>query len=159
MLYFTPVMSARSIVVVGTGAVTHQAGPRRRTGRLGTPLLQINTDAVADRVAGSGRWPAHASAQYPSALRITIAERIPLVVRTSRTARTCSTATASISPPPAAPGLPYLDVDNPGPRIPPTKAALEVLTALRPGGHQVGRIAAPSVASITLTLADSRTVV
>ena len=57
------------------------------------------------------------------------------------------------------PGSPYLDVDNPGPSDPPTKAALQVMTALRPEvAGQVGRIAAPSVASITLTLSDGRVV-
>ena len=51
---------------------------------------------------------------------------------------------ATAPPPPA---LPYLDVDNPGPTDPATKAALQVLTALRPEvAGQVGRIAAPSVA-------------
>ncbi len=64
---------------------------------------------------------------------------------------------ATAPPPPA---LPYIDVDNPGPTDPATKAALQVLTALRPEVvAQVGRIAAPSVASITLTLADGRTVI
>ena len=64
----------------------------------------------------------------------------------------------SARPPP--PALPYLDVDNPGPADPPTKAALEVLTSLRPDvAGQVGRVAAPSVASITLTLTDGRVVV
>ena len=62
------------------------------------------------------------------------------------------------APPP--PNLPYLDADNPGPSDPPTKAALAVMTALRPEvAGQVGRIAAPSVAAITLTLADGRVVV
>src|SRR6202044_892023 len=64
---------------------------------------------------------------------------------------------ATAPPPPA---LPYIDVDNPGPTDPATKAALAVLTALRPEVvAQVSRIAAPSVASITLTLADGRTVI
>ena len=62
------------------------------------------------------------------------------------------------APPP--PGVPYLDADNPGPSDPATKAALEVMTALRPEvAGQVGRIAAPSVAAITLTLTDGRVVV
>lgn len=34
------------------------------------------------------------------------------------------------APPP--PGLPYIDVDHPGPTDKPTGAALEVMTALRP---------------------------
>jgi cell division protein FtsQ len=130
--------------------------------RLRTPLLQIDTDAVADRVAGiRGVATTRVQREYPSTLRITIAERIPLAVKDfpdgphlfDRDGVDFATA-----PPP--PGLPNLDVDNPGPADPPTKAALEVLTALRPEVvAQVARIAAPSIASITLTLADGRTVV
>ncbi len=129
---------------------------------LGTPLLQINTDEVADRVAAIRRVAsARVQRQYPSALRITIVERIPVVVKDfpdgphlyDRDGVDFATA-----PPP--PALTYIDVDNPGPTDLTTVAALAVLTALRPEvATQVGRIAAPSVASITLTLADGRTVI
>jgi cell division protein FtsQ len=161
VLYFTPLMSARSLVVTGTGAVTREQVLDAAQVRLDTPLLQIDTDAVADRVAGiRGVASARVQREYPSTLRITIAERIPLVVKDfpdgphlfDRDGVDFATA-----PPP--PGLPYLDVDNPGPADPPTRAALEVMTALRPEVvAQVSRVAAPSVASITLTLADGRTV-
>jgi cell division protein FtsQ len=162
ILYFTPVMSARSVIVTGTGAVSREAVLDAAKVQLGTPLLQINTDQVADRVAAIRRVAsARVQRQYPSALRITIVERVPVVVKDfpdgphlyDRDGVDFATA-----PPP--PALPYIDVDNPGPTDPPTKAALEVLTALRPEvAAQVGRIAAPSVASITLTLADGRTVI
>jgi cell division protein FtsQ len=162
ILYFTPVMSARSVIVTGTGAVSRDEVLDTAKVQLGTPLLQINTDQVADRVAAIRRVAsARVQRQYPSALRITIVERVPVVVKDfpdgphlyDRDGVDFATA-----PPP--PALPYIDVDNPGPTDPPTKAALEVLTALRPEvAAQVGRIAAPSVASITLTLADGRTVI
>jgi cell division protein FtsQ len=162
VLYFTPVMSARSVVVTGIGAVSREEVVGAAQVRLGTPLLQINTDAVADRVAAIRRVAsARVQRDYPSALRIIIVERVPLVVKDfpdgphlfDRDGVDFATA-----PPP--PGLPYIDVDNPGPTDPATKAALAVLTALRPEVvAQVGRIAAPSVASITLTLADGRTVI
>lgn len=162
ILYFTPVMSARSVIVTGTGAVSRDQVLDAAKVQLGTPLLQINTDQVADRVAAIRRVAsARVQRQYPSALRITIVERVPVVVKDfpdgphlyDRDGVDFATA-----PPP--PALPYIDVDNPGPTDPPTKAALEVLTALRPEvAAQVGRIAAPSVASITLTLADGRTVI
>jgi cell division protein FtsQ len=162
VLYFTPVMSARSIIVVGTGAVTRDEVLGAAQVRLGTPLLQINTDGVADRVAAIRRVAsARVQRQYPSALRITVVERVAVVVKDfpdgphlyDRDGVDFATA-----PPP--PALPYLDVDNPGPTDPATKAALAVLTALRPEVvAQVGRIAAPSVASITLTLTDGRTVI
>ena len=162
VLYFTPVMSARSIIVTGIGAVTRDEVLGAAQVRLGTPLLQIDTDRVADRVAAIRRVAsARVQRQYPSALRITIVERVPVVVKDfpdgphlyDRDGVDFATA-----PPP--PALPYLDVDNPGPTDPATKAALAVLTALRPEiVAQVGRIAAPSVASITLTLTDGRTVI
>jgi cell division protein FtsQ len=162
VLYFTPVMSARSIIVVGTGAVSRDEILGAAQVRLGTPLLQIDTDGVADRVAAIRRVAsARVQRQYPSALRITVVERVAVVVKDfpdgphlyDRDGVDFATA-----PPP--PALPYLDVDNPGPTDPATKAALAVLTALRPEVvAQVGRIAAPSVASITLTLTDGRTVI
>ncbi len=162
VLYFTPLMSARALVVIGTGAVTREQVVDAAAVRLRTPLLQIDTDEVADRVAGiRAVASARVQRQYPSALRITITERIPVVVKDfpdgphlfDRDGVDFATA-----PPP--PGLPYLDVDNPGPTDPPTRAALQVITALRPEVvAQVSRVAAPSVASITLTLNDGRTVV
>ncbi|EHB53560.1 Polypeptide-transport-associated domain protein FtsQ-type [Mycolicibacterium rhodesiae JS60] len=162
ILYFTPVMSARSLVITGIGAITRDEVVDAAKVKIGTPLLQINTDHVADRVAGIRRVAsARVQREYPSTLRITIVERIPIVVKDypdgphlfDRDGVDFATA-----PPP--PGLPYIDVDHPGPSDPPTRAALEVMTALRPEVvAQVSRVAAPSVASVTLTLTDGRTVV
>lgn len=161
-LYFTPAMAARDIVVTGTGEVTSEEVLAVAEVRPGTPLLQINTGQVADRVATIRRVAsARVQRQYPSVLRITIVERVPVAVQDfpdgphlfDRDGVDFATA-----PPP--PALPYLDVDHPGPHDPPTKAALEVLTALRPEvAAQVGRVAAPSVSSITLTLTDGRIVI
>ena len=162
VLYFTPAMSARDIVVTGIGVVTREEVLDAAKVRPGTPLLQINTNQVADRVAAIRRVAsARVQRQYPSALRITIVERVPVVVKDfpdgphlfDRDGVDFATA-----PPP--PGLPYIDAANPGPTDPATKAALQVLTALRPEvAGQVGRVAAPSVASITLTLNDGRLVI
>ena len=162
VLYFTPLMSARSLVVTGTGVVTREEVVAAAKVTLGTPLLQIDTDEVADRVAGIARVAsARVQREYPSTLRITIVERVPVVVKDypdgphlfDRDGVDFATA-----PPP--PGLAYIDVDHPGPNDPPTRAALQVMTSLSPDVvGQVSRIAAPSVASITLTLTDGRTVV
>jgi len=162
ILYFTPAMSARNIVVTGTGAVTRDEVLEVARVRPGTPLLQINTKQVADRVATIRRVAsARVQRQYPSALRITIVERVPVAVMDfpdgphlfDRDGVDFATA-----PPP--PALPYMDVDNPGPGDPATRAALQVLTALRPEvAGQVSRVAAPSVSSITLTLNDGRVVI
>lgn len=162
ILYFTPVMSARDIVVVGTGAVSREEVLDAAQVRIGTPLLQINTNQVADRIAAIRRVAsARVQRQYPSALRITIVERVPVVVKDFADGPHLFDRDGvdfATGPPP--PALPYIDVASPGPTDPTTKAALQVLLALRPEvAGQVSRIAAPSLASITLTLGDGRVVI
>ncbi|MCV7225088.1 cell division protein FtsQ/DivIB [Mycolicibacterium komossense] len=162
LLYFTPLMSARNLVVIGTGVVTREEILDSAKVAPGTPLLQIDTDQVADRIAAIRRIAsARVQREYPSTLRITVVERIPIVVKDFPDGPHLYDRDGvdfATGPPP--PALPYLDVDNPGPGDPPTRAALQVMTALRPEvAGQIGRIAAPSVASITLTLADGRVVV
>jgi len=162
ILYFTPAMSARSIVVSGTGAVTREEVIDAAQVRPGTPLLQINTNQVADRVAAIRRVAsARVQRQYPSALRITIVERVPMVVKDfSDGPHLFDRDGVDFATAPPPPALPYIDVADPGPTDPDTKAALTVLLALRPEvAGQVGRIAASSVSSITLTLGDGRVVI
>jgi cell division protein FtsQ len=162
ILYFTPAMSARSIIVTGTGAVTNEEVLDAAQVRVGTPLLQINTNQVAERVAAIRRvGSARVQRQYPSALRITIVERVAVVVKDfpdgPHLFDVDGVDFATGAPPR---GLPYIDVENPGPTDPTTKAALQVLTTLRPEvAGQVGKIAAPSLSSITLTLSDGRVVI
>ncbi len=162
LLYFTPIMAARNIVVVGVGAVTQDEVVAAAAVQPGMPLLQVNTDAVAERVAAIRRVAsARVQRQYPSTLRVTVIERVPIVVKDYPDGPHLFDKDGvdfASAPPPA--GVPYLDADNPGPSDAPTKAALQVMTALRPEvAGQVGRIAAPSVAAITLTLTDGRVVV
>jgi cell division protein FtsQ len=162
LLYFTPIMAARNVVVVGLGAVTQEEVTAAAAVAPGTPLLQVDTDAVAERVAAIRRVAsARVQRQYPSTLRVTVIERLPVVVKDYPDGPHLFDKDGvdfATGPPPA--GVPYLDADNPGPSDAPTKAALQVMTALRPEvAGQVGRIAAPSVAAITLTLNDGRTVV
>jgi cell division protein FtsQ len=162
LLYFTPIMSARNVVVIGLGAVTQDEVTAAAAVPPGTPLLQVDTDAVAERVAAIRRVAsARVQRQYPSTLRVTVIERMPVVVKDYPDGPHLFDKDGvdfATAPPPG--GVPYLDTDNPGPSDGPTKAALQVMTALRPEvAGQVGRIAAPSVAAITLTLTDGRVVV
>jgi len=162
VLYFTPVMSVRNLVIDGVQDIPRDEVVAAVAVRTGTPLLQVDTDKVANRVANIRRVASvRVQREYPSSLRITVVERTAVAVKElpdgthlfDRDGVDFATA-----PPP--PGVPYLDVEQPGPRDPSTKAALAVLTALRPEvAGQVRRIAAPSVASITLTLTDGREVI
>ena len=162
LLYFTPIMSARNIVVTGLGAVSQEEVVGSAAVQSGTSLLQVDTDAVAERVAAIRRVAsARVQRQYPSTLRITVIERVPVVVKDypdgSHLFDKDGVDFATAPPPP---GVPYLDAENPGPSDPATKAALQVMTSLRPEvAGQVGRVSAPSVAAITLTLTDGRVVV
>ncbi|MHC9296907.1 cell division protein FtsQ/DivIB [Mycobacterium sp. LTG2003] len=162
VLYFTPIMSARNVVVTGLAALPQEQVLAAAAVVPGTPLLQINTDAVAERVATIRRVAtARVQREYPSTLRITVVERVPVVVKDFPDGPHLFDRDGvdfATEPPP--PALPYLDADTPGPSDPATQAALEVMLALPPEvAAQVGRVAAPSVASITLTLTDGRVVV
>lgn len=162
VLYFTPVMSARHVVVTGLAAVTQEEVTAAVAVPLGTPLLQVDTDAAARRVADIRRVASvRVQREYPSTLRVTVVERVPIVIKDYADGTHLFDRDGvdfAVGPAPTA--LPYLDVDNPGPTDPATEAALDVLTSLRPEVvAQVGRIAAPSVASITLTLVDGRVVI
>ncbi|WP_420804999.1 cell division protein FtsQ/DivIB [Mycolicibacter sinensis] len=162
ILYFTPVMSVRDIEVTGIAAVPREEVIDVAKVRLGTPLLQIDTGSVAERVAAIRRVAStRVQRQYPSVLSITVVERVAVVFKDfpdgphlfDRDGVDFATA-----PPPGP--LPVFDVENPGPTDPASRAALQVMTALAPEvAGQVSRVAAPSVASITLTLADGRVVV
>ena len=162
LLYFTPIMSARDIVVVGLGAVPQEEVINAVAVAPGTPLLQVNTDAVAERVAAIRRVASvRVQREYPSTLRVTVVERIPVVVKDYPDGPHLFDRDGvdfAIGPPPA--GVPYLDTKNPGPDDAPTRAALQVMTSLRPEvAAQVARVDAPSVAGITLQLTDGRQVV
>jgi cell division protein FtsQ len=162
LLYFTPIMAARSTVITGLATITPEEVEQAAAVKSDTPLLQIDTDAVAERVATIRRVAsARVQREYPSTLRITVTERVPVVAKDYPDGPHLFDRDGvdfAAAPPP--PGLPYLDTDNPGPSDPPTKAALQVLTALRPEVFsQVSRVAAPSVAGITLTLNDGREVI
>ncbi|MDX1873468.1 FtsQ-type POTRA domain-containing protein [Mycolicibacterium sp. 120266] len=162
VLYFTPVMSVRATVITGLSVLTEDEVGAAAAVPAGTPLLQVDTDAVAERVATLRRVAsARVQREYPSTLRITVVERVPLVVKDFPDGPHLYDKDGVdffTGPPP--PGLAYLDTDTPGPKDPATKAALQVLTSLPPEvAGQVSRIAAPSVAAITLTLIDGRTVV
>jgi cell division protein FtsQ len=162
VLYFTPVMAARVTVITGLNTLSEEEVEQAAAIVPGTPLLQIDTDSVAERVATIRRVAsARVQREYPSTLRITVAERVPVVVKDYPDGpHLFDRDGVDFASAPPLPGLPYLDADNPGPSDDPTKAALQVLLSLRPEvSGQVSRIAAPSVASITLTLVDGREVI
>lgn len=192
--YFSPALSVRSIDVSGAIVVDPDAAPgdgeRPVAGvtvsreeilaiadvPIGTPLLQVDTAAVAARVA---RIPAIGSARvdrkYPLTLVIAVTGRTPRVliggadgrvgVMDSRGVVYVEFATrealeSSTARDPGFRDLPLLEVSTPGPEDPTTQAALAVAGELpdwlRP---QVQTISATSPADVHLLLTKDRTVV
>ncbi|MGH3955554.1 MAG: cell division protein FtsQ/DivIB [Mycobacterium sp.] len=162
ILYFTPLMSVRQTVVTGTGVVTQEDVLGALNIAKGTRLLQVDTAAAADRVASIRRVAsARVQCEYPSTLRVTIVERVPVAAWAGGDGtHLIDRDGVDFANEPPPPGIPVLDVVAPGPQDPTTKAALQVLTSLAPDlARQVAKVAAPSVSSITLTLDDGRTIV
>lgn len=80
-LYFLPVFSVRGVQVVGTRTIPVEVVTERAAVSPGTPLLQVDTHAVARRVAGIPRVDqVTVRRDYPSGLRIELIERTALVV-------------------------------------------------------------------------------
>lgn len=161
LLYFTPIMSARNIVVAGLEAVPEEEVPPPRPSSRAHRCCRSTPTRSPNASRRSGGSPVRGCSEsirrrcgspWSSGCR--------WWSRTIRTVRTCSTGTVDFATAPPPPNLPYLETATPGPSDPATKAALQVMLALPPEvAGQVGRIAAPSVASITLTLIDGRVVV
>lgn len=162
ILYFTPVMSVRDIEITGISAVTREEVLDVAQVQPGTPLLQVDTGGVAERVATIRRVAStRVQRQYPSALGIAVIERVAVVYKDYPDGPHLFDRDGVDFATGAPPSMvPFFDVDDPGPTDPCSRAALQVITALAPDvAGQIGRVAAPSVSSITLTLADGRVVV
>lgn len=166
--YFTPLMSVRSTDIAGTKAVgraeiLHAAGVPD-----GTPLLQVDTREVAQRVAAiPSIESARVQREYPSSLTISVVERQPV-------ARVIDGDTVHILdrngvpylryPVKGLPGefsaLPEFVTSSPGPTDPTTLAAMKVVGGLPPKlAEQVVKVSATSPVDIELILSRNRTVV
>lgn len=162
LVAFSSVLSARRVVVHGAHRLTTAQILAAGAVPHGRPLARLDSGAIADRVEA---LPDVASARvrfsYPSTVVITVTERVAvgylassgwavLVDRTGTQFRTVEKAPA---------GLPRFDVPAGRQGAAPGRAVATVAGALTPVLRaQLGSIAAPDPADITLTLTDGRTV-
>lgn len=80
-LYFLPVFSVRDVAVNGARTISVESVRERAAVNQGTPLLQVDTHAVARRVAGIPQVDeVTVQRDYPSGLLIEVVEREALVV-------------------------------------------------------------------------------
>lgn len=162
-LYFLPVFSVREVRVVGTRTIPVEAVTERAAVSPGTPLLQVDTHAVARRVAGIPRVDqVTVTRDYPSNLRIELIERTALVVVEVDGARHLVDGQGidfgQGDPPP---GTPELTVgDGARSDLPGIVRDLSTVFAEVRGtaGQEIASVEVESPASIVLTLVDGRTV-
>lgn len=166
--YFTPLMSVRSVEVTGTKAVDSQEVLRVAQVTQGQPLLQVDTAAIADRVAS---LPAIESVQvergYPSTLTIAVTERTPVLTLKregkigvmDRLGMVYLTFNSAKAVPKDLAGLPEMQMTDPSASNPTTKAILTVVQDLPPWlGAKVVVVGADSPADVTLHLRSGKIV-
>ncbi|OZE76104.1 cell division protein FtsQ [Rhodococcus sp. 15-649-2-2] len=162
LVYFTPLLSVRSVTVAGESSVSEQEILDLLDVPAGLPLVRVDTAAAAQRVA---TIPALATVRvqrkYPSTVQVTVEERTPVAFFDSPDGTHLLDSTGvdfAIAPPP--PGVVRLVTENPvfGDAV--TKDALAVLDTLPPLlRDQVGELRASTLSDISVLLLDGRTVV
>lgn len=161
-LWFSPLMSVRRIEYVGNGVVTEEEALEALAIAEGTPLLRVDTGAAARRVAGIRRVAeARVQRVYPSTVKVTVVERIPVLFFDSPEGTHLLDADGvdyATEPPPF--GVARLVTPAPGHDDHATQAALAVLEALPEWIRtEVAEVAAPTISSVSVTLVDGRVVV
>ena len=162
-LYFLPVFSVREVSVVGTRTIPTEVVTERAAVDPGTPLLQVDTHAVARRVAGIPRVDQVTVARdYPSGLRIELIERTALVVvEVEGTPHLVDAEGIDFGPGEPPPGTPLLTVgEEAAARLPAVVRDLAGVFAEVRGtaGQEIAEVEVETPASIVLTLADGRVV-
>lgn len=162
VLWLTPLLSARTITVVGNVGVPSEEVLAALDVPIGQPLLRVDAGAAAQRVAAIPKVDhVRVERKYPSTIRVSVVERTPAVFYdTPEGTHLMDAAGVAYAIEPAPPGVPRLQVEDPGSDDQATRDALTALTALpaslRP---QVTEVSAGSLSDIHLTLADGRQVV
>ncbi|GEE03333.1 hypothetical protein nbrc107696_37790 [Gordonia spumicola] len=169
LAYFSPLMSVRSVEVTGTTIVDRDEVLRLAQAPEGKPLLQVDTGAIAGRIAViPAVEQVKVERSYPSTLTIEVTERTPVVTLDwsgkigvmDRLGMVYQTFPDRKSVPKEFSGLPVLSVAHPGAKDPSTLAALAVAQDLPDWLRaRTATIEAASSADVTLVLKSKRRVV
>ncbi len=160
--WFSPLLSVRTISVEGLGVLPEEQIVTALAIPEGRPLLRVDTDAAAKRVAQIPRVAqVRVQKVYPSTVKVTVTERLAAVFFDSPQGTHLMDSLGvdyAIEPPLI--GVPRLKVANPSASDPATLAALAVLASTPPPLRaQLGEVAAASISDIRLTLLDGRVIV
>jgi cell division protein FtsQ len=159
----SPLLAVSTVRVDGAGSLTTDQVRAAAGIDEGTPLLRVDVDAAADRVA---RLPQVASVQvtrgWPQTVVITVQERVPVAVVERSGTRSLVDADGvlfdTVTGEPPAGAVP-LEVADPGPDDDATRAGLAALVELpRDVREQLAAVTVRSPRDVTLTLTDGTTV-
>lgn len=160
--WFGPIWAVRDIEIVGNAGVSEEEILAEVAVPVGLPLPRVSTDAAATRVASIPKVETvRVQRVYPSTVRVTVQERVPVVFFDAPDGTHLMDASAvdfAVEPPP--PGVVRLVVASPSFGNLETRAALAVVTSLPPQlRSQVVQVDAPTISAVSLTLNDGRVVV
>jgi cell division protein FtsQ len=163
VVLFSSVLGVREVVVTGNAVLGADEVRRAAAVPDGEPMARVDLDEVRDRVAALRQVESAAVERgWPRTLRIRVVERTPVAaVPLGGRAALVDRYGVVVELRGSAPaGLPVLRVGRPGPGDPATREALRVLTGLPADlAGRLREVSAPGPASVTLLLADGRTVV
>jgi cell division protein FtsQ len=163
VVWASPLLALTQVQVTGTDLLA-PADVREAAGVPdGTPLPRVRTDEVADRVATLAPVArVEVSRSWPRTLVIDVTERtaVAAVPLDDGYGWLDATGTVFHDASGAPPGVPALELSEPGPDDPATAAALVVLGALTPELHaRLDTVVVAGPARIRLELSDGSTVV
>ncbi|GLW97308.1 hypothetical protein Misp02_13950 [Microtetraspora sp. NBRC 16547] len=161
LVFYSSVLGVRDVRI--SGSVRVPADEVRRASEVtpGTPLARVDLEEVRRRVAALTQVESvRVERGWPGTLQVAVVERTPVAVaKVNGRAVTVDRYGVFLGDAAVTVRLPLLRVQRPAPDDAATRAALTVLSALPEGlGARVGEVRAPSPASISLILADGRTV-
>lgn len=162
-LYFLPVFAVREVTVNGPETIPAEAVVERAAVATGTPLLQVDTHAIARQVAGIPRVDqVTVTRDYPSTLQIDLVERIAMVVvEVDGALHLVDDEGIDFGQGEPPPGTPLLTVgENARNSLPSIVRDLStVFDEVRgTAGQEIAEVEVDTPASIVLTLADGRIV-
>lgn len=156
-------LAVDEVTVVGASRLAADDVVQAADVRVGVPLARLDLSAVERRVrALAPVADVEAVRSWPGTVLLEISERQPVAAHVGRDGvRLLDASGVAFATVPAVPaGLLRVEVDRPRPGDPATTAALEVAADLPPGLRAlVGGVGAESASTVTLLLADGRTVV
>jgi cell division protein FtsQ len=167
VLLLSPLLAVDRVQVTGTGRLSAEQVGEVAAVQLGTPLARVDAGATAARVRTlEPVADVRVKRVWPATVRIDVTERVPvsgaLVGRDGADGVLLVDAAGVgfATEPALPPGLPRLEVAQPGPDDPTTRAALRVLLELPADlGSQVAVVRASTPSDVSLVLGDGRTVV